>query len=197
MARLPIPRAPVIGLGWAMALLALTAAAQEKAPAVKPAHRANELTLAGLRPGVDKLDVAEKTFKPEHRSRSSRPESQEWADGCTGRFVRFELGREQLIESITVSALGSAQADCPAKAPAWLDTQRLRTGRGIALGGTRKSVLASYGRPRSSGPSTHTGRELELLFYAFDWAGAGVPQVMEITLERGRVVQITLAFPSL
>ena len=43
------------------------------------------------------------------------------------------------------------------------------------------------------------GRELEFLFYAFDWAGPEVPQVMEVTCERstGRVVKITLAFPSL
>jgi hypothetical protein len=42
-----------------------------------------------------------------------------------------------------------------------------------------------------------------LLYYAFDWAGADVPQVMEVvcTLEEdgkpGRVVEITLAAPSL
>lgn len=185
-----------MGLGCAFVLLA-TAFAEPKPSAQKKGHRANELTLAGLRPGVHKLDAAEKTFKPEHRSRSSRPELSEWTDGCTGRFVRLELGREQLIESVTVSTLGSAQADCPAKPPAWLDPQRLRTGRGITLGSSRDRVLASYGPPQSHGPSTHMGRELELLFYAFDWAGADVPQVMEITLERGRVAQITLAFPSL
>jgi hypothetical protein len=37
------------------------------------------------------------------------------------------------------------------------------------------------------------------MFYAFDWAGSDVPQVMEVLCERatGRVVEITLAFPSL
>jgi hypothetical protein len=41
--------------------------------------------------------------------------------------------------------------------------------------------------------------ELEFLYYAFDWAGADVPQVMEIhcARENGRVVEMTLAFPSL
>ena len=72
-----------------------------------------------------------------------------------------------------------------------------KTSRGIGLGSTKGNVLAAYGPPQSSGPSTQSGRELELLFYAFDWAGPDVPQVMEITLERGRVVQITLASPSL
>lgn len=195
MARLRTSRALATGFG--VVLLVFAAAAQDKTPAAKPAHRANELTLAGLRPGVDKLDAAEKTLKPEQRSRSSRPETQEWADGCTGRFVRLELDRERVIESVTVSMLGSTQADCPVKPPAWLEPQRLRTGRGIALGSTKSRVLALYGPPQSSGPSAHMGRELELLFYAFDWAGADVPQVMEITIERGRVVQITLAFPGL
>jgi hypothetical protein len=41
--------------------------------------------------------------------------------------------------------------------------------------------------------------ELEYLYYSFDWAGQGVPQVMEIYCARdtGRVLEITLAFPSL
>ena len=48
-------------------------------------------------------------------------------------------------------------------------------------------------------PATLDGREFELLFYAFDWAGSDVPQVMEITCDRknGRVWKITLAYPSL
>jgi hypothetical protein len=42
-----------------------------------------------------------------------------------------------------------------------------------------------------------------LWYYAFDWAGADVPQVMEVLCTReadgkpGRVVEITLAGPSL
>jgi hypothetical protein len=64
-------------------------------------------------------------------------------------------------------------------------------------------VLAIYGQPGSRGPSTKDGQQLELLYYAFDWAGPDVPQVMAVlcTPERnakpGRVVEITLAAPSL
>jgi len=52
-------------------------------------------------------------------------------------------------------------------------------------------------------PSTRDGQPLELWYYAFDWAGADVPQVMEVlcTKEKdgqpGRVVEITLAASSL
>lgn len=51
----------------------------------------------------------------------------------------------------------------------------------------------------SRSPSTKNGQRLELLHYAFDWAGPDVPQVMEVvcTPEKhgkpGRVVEITLA----
>ncbi len=58
-------------------------------------------------------------------------------------------------------------------------------------------VVEIYGEPDSKGPSTQEGRELELLFYSFDWARPNVPQVVEGALAGGRVVQITLAFPSL
>jgi hypothetical protein len=62
---------------------------------------------------------------------------------------------------------------------------------------------ALYGQPNSRGPSTKGGQQLELLYYAFDWAGPDVPQVMEVLCapdrdgKPGRVVEITLAAPSL
>lgn len=48
-------------------------------------------------------------------------------------------------------------------------------------------------------PFLRGNQELELFFYAFDRAGSEVPQVMEIYCDHatGRVVEITLAFPSL
>jgi hypothetical protein len=64
-------------------------------------------------------------------------------------------------------------------------------------------VVHIYGEPDSRSPSTKDGQRLELLYYAFDWAGADVPQVMEVlcTVEKdgvpGRVVEITLAASSL
>ena len=60
-----------------------------------------------------------------------------------------------------------------------------------------------YGEPDSKSPSTRDGQPLELWYYAFDWAGPDVPQVMEVLCTRekdgqaGRVVEITLAAPSL
>ena len=173
---------------------------QKAAGAAQPAgekKRVNELTLAGLRPGKDTLQVAAKTFKLEERAQSSKPDAPEWADSCSGRLVHLELGAGEVIESVTVSALAPAQADCRATPPAWLQPKNLRSGRGIGLGSAKAAVLRAYGAPQSSGPATHSGREMELLYFAFDWAGSDVPQVLEVMLDRGRVVQMTLAFPSL
>lgn len=55
----------------------------------------------------------------------------------------------------------------------------------------------------SRSPSTKNGQPLELLYYAFDWAGPDVPQVLEVVCTApkdgtpGRVVEITLAASSL
>ena len=71
----------------------------------------------------------------------------------------------------------------------------------MRLGWTRFWVSASNTDSRR--PSTRDGQPLELLYYAFDWAGPNVPQVMQVvcTAEKdgqaGRVVQITLAASTL
>jgi len=55
----------------------------------------------------------------------------------------------------------------------------------------------------SRSPSTKGGQQLELLYYAFDWAGPDVPQILAVlcTPEKdgkpGRVVEITLVAESL
>ena len=59
------------------------------------------------------------------------------------------------------------------------------------------------GEAEARSPSTRDGQPLELLRYAFDWAGRDVPQVMEVLCTRQkegqpvRVVEITLAAASL
>ncbi len=166
--------------------------------------RANELTLAGLRPGRDTLGTAEARYKAKYRKGApASGEAAEWADECTGRALSLELGQNNVVQSITVTALGRlsppGKAACRETLRDLLQTRLWKTGRGLKLGDPRDRVAELYGEPNSSGPSAKGTRELELLFYAFDWAGADVPQVMEISCDRatGRVVEITLAFPSL
>ena len=162
----------------------------------------NELTLARLRPGVDTLTRAVRVFPAGSRTKAEGEGAVSmaaWDDSCGKRLVRLELGDKGMIQGVTVSDLGEERAGCRSAAVTWATPAKLETGRGLALGQNCKRAIAIYGEPDSRGPSTQSGRDLELLYYQFDWAGTRVPQVMEVTCERpgGRVVQITLAFPSL
>jgi len=180
-----------------LSLLVMSLSAQE------PERRVNELMLAGLRPGVDTLAMSEKTYKSKHRKKDVSDGIAEWTDECTGRMLQLELSAKNVIQSVTISALGpltrDVKADCHQSARDVLQTKLWRTGRGLKLGDPQHRVNEIYGEPNSSGPSTKGNRELELMFYAFDWAGSEVPQVMEVLCDRatGRVMEITLAFPSL
>jgi hypothetical protein len=167
-------------------------------PAAGAASRPYEVSLARLRPGKDHIAEADRIYSREMRAPLPGSSGQpEWYDACTGHFLRVEVDDEGRIESVTISALGPRREDCAANSPDFLNRKYWKTGRGLALGDTRKRALELYGPPDSSGPSTQQGRELQLLFYSYEELGAGVPQVMEITLEKDRVVQVTLAFPGL
>jgi hypothetical protein len=167
------------------------------------AKRANEISLARLRPGIDALSAAEKLFPQELRISVSPAEAERtslWWDKCSGRTVLLELDARNLIESVNVSVLlRPAEANCSSGATKALAENALASGKGLALGQPCPRAEQLYGPPNSRGPSTQGGRELNLLYYSFDWAGPDVPQVMEVTCDQKsrRIVQITLAFPSL
>jgi hypothetical protein len=178
-------------------VIGLAICAPRVALAQKAAHRANELTLAGLRPGRDSYAEAAKKFgKPVGEDSGNSPTEASWTEPCTTRTLHIEANSSGVIQTIDVSAYPKSGPNCMARIAG---PDRLVTGHGIRLGDLKSKVVSVYGKPGSVSPSTKDGRELELLYYAFDWAGADVPQVMEITCERatGRVVEILLAFPSL
>jgi hypothetical protein len=180
------------------ALALSTSPAPQSSAKADDKPRPHELSLARLRPGKDTISAANRLYDPALRHSLPGSSGQpEWYDACTGHFLRVEITDNGAIESVTVSALGPRRSDCPANSPDFLHRRLWKSGRGLALGDSRKRVLQLYGPPDSSGPSTQHGRELQSLFYSYEELGADVPQVMEITLERDRVVQITLAFPGL
>ena len=158
----------------------------------------NELTLAAIQPGRDKLADVEKRLNDRLRAEDAEAAGgHAWTDPCSGHRVALEADRAGVIQTITISSSGShenckSKAD-PKKDPLWA------TGLGIRLGDLSEHVVEVYGAPSSGGPSVKQGHELELMFYMFDWAGTDVPQVMEISCDKetGRVVEIMLAFPSL
>ncbi len=188
----------MIRLVSALCATLISLAAFPLAPVTDASTRPHELSLARLRPGKDRISAADRIYDAALRQPLPGSSGQpEWYNACTGHFLRVETTDEGVIESVTVSALGSRRTDCGATSPDFLHRNYWKTGKGLALGDTRKRVLALYGRPDSTGPSTQQGRELELMFYSYEELGTEVPQVMEVTLERNRVVQITLAFPGL
>jgi hypothetical protein len=193
---------------WLCASLALTAASAAVAAgarvpppgAVQDAVRhTNEILLAGLRPGRDTFAVAEKRFKTKSVSEEANSKSREWRDDCSGRSIRLEIDSKSVIQSVTITTLGTQEGKCSDRRPDFLDPKFWLTGLGLRMGDSQDRVVGLYGEPNSSGPASKNRQELELLYYQFDWAGSDVPQVMEVLCARdtGRVVEITLAFPSL
>src|SRR5262249_13115198 len=121
---------------------------------------------------------------------------------CSWDGLTAEADGKGIIQTIRIfrTLRTEGKPDCD---KALRSTAKWATGKGLRLGSPMSQVLRLYGKPDSRGPSTKGGQQLELLYYAFDWAGPDVPQVMEVVCtvgkegEPGRVVEITLAASSL
>jgi hypothetical protein len=180
-----------------IALAVSAGAVPQKQP--KRGKGANELTLAGIRPGKDKLATFEKQLGEHLHAEpgGGGAGSQSWSEPCLGRRLTLEVDADGVIQSVDVTS-NAPHDNCKPerdekKDPIWT------TGQGLRLGDPTEHVVEVYGPPSSSGPSVKQGHELELMFYMFDWAGSDVPQVLEVSCDKsaGRVVGIMLAFPSL
>jgi hypothetical protein len=160
----------------------------------------DELTLAGLRPGRDTMSVALKRYKAKYSSNGEGVAgTKQWGDACTGHSLSLNIDAHGVIQEITVSSLVPLDGKCADRRIDALAEKDWVTGRGLHLGDPEDRVAELYGEANSSGPSVKGNNELEFLYYPFDWAGSDVPQAMEIYCARdtGRVVEITLAYPSL
>lgn len=162
-----------------------------------------ELTLAGLRPGRDSLTAALKRYKAKYSTSDAGDGSQklsekQWGDACTGHSLTLRIDARGVVQEITVSSLVPQDGKCENRRTDALNEKDWVTGGGLHLGDPEDHVAELYGEPNSSGPSVKGGTELEFLYYPFAWAGSDVPQAMEIYCARdtGRVVEITLAYPS-
>jgi hypothetical protein len=181
-----------------VSLLALTVSAGAVSQKQKGSQGKNELTLASIQPGRDKISGVEKMLNDHLRPDDAESAGgHSWSDPCSGRRLSLEVDRAGMIQTVTISS-ATTHENCkskvdPKKDPLWV------TGQGIHLGDLSEHVVEVYGAPSSGGPSVKQGHELELMFYMFDWAGSDVPQVMEISCDKetDRVVEIMLAFPSL
>lgn len=182
------------------ALLTSTLAIAQTTPklrAKKPTHRKNELTLAELRPGRDRVASAIAKYKQPLDTKSGET-FLSWADWCLHCLLIIDFDTRGRIQVVRATAAPWMMADCSVTRPSpW------KTGRGLRVGDPAAKVVQLYGEPDSRSPSTKDGQPLELWHYAFDWAGPEVPQVMEVLCTKeedgqpGYVVEITLAAPSL
>jgi hypothetical protein len=186
-------------------------------PAAKPtatvsAHRNNELTLAGLRPGQDDFAKAQKLFRKPSLTKFDGT-NPIWHDTCRNQSLSIITDPDSgTIQEVRVSENNSkftsttpsstaAESNCGSSATG--PRSRWLTGHGLLIGSSCSRTFELYGQPGSRGPSTKDGQQLELLYYAFDWAGPDVPQVMAVlctpgsNAKPGRVVEITLMAPSL
>jgi hypothetical protein len=162
------------------------------------AKKTNELTIGKLRPGRDTLGGARAMYGARRFEVSPTDKNVwTWEDACRNAALRVEADDHGVVQTLTLSGLPGGE--CKDSVADAVRGEPWRTGRGLGLGDARQKVVELYGPPNSSTPSVQGQRELELLFYAFDWVGSDVPQVMEVVCDResGRVVEITLAFPSL
>jgi hypothetical protein len=161
-------------------------------------HRANEFTLAGLQPGKDAASRAVQLYnKPQHTT-SNHQSQMEWGATCQTQTLSIDLDAGKRIQVIRTIETPWPLGDCLKRTPGpW------KTGLGLRVGDPASKTAHLYGEPDSKSPSTRDGQPLELWYYAFDWAGPDVPQVMEVLCSKGkdgqpkRVVEITLAAPSL
>ena len=178
----------------AMAYAVPSDATARQNSAAKTVKRFHEMTLAGLRPDIDRAAKAVRLYKGYQRQSPDLT----WLAVCSKEILTLEVGKDQKIQTIRASEARWIPGDCDSyRATPW------RTGRGLRVGSPAPRVVELYGQPDSRSPSTKAGQRLELLYYAFDWAGPDVPQVMEVVCtvgeggKPGRVVEITLAASSL
>ena len=182
-------------------LCASIVAAQQKAvPQNSQPVRDNEGKLAGLLPGHTTVKRAEALLgNPQQNDPNSSSASWHtcWQDQLVVDYDK--KGIVQLVRLSKNLARGKKN-DCSNAARS---TSSWMTGKGLWLGSPAGRVKRLYGEPDSRSPSTRDGQRLELLYYAFDWAGPDVPQVMEVLCtvgsdgKPGVVVEITLAASSL
>jgi hypothetical protein len=162
--------------------------------------RVNELTLAGLRPGHDKIFAPAKEFRDLTHD-PAVTDAYVWGDICTHRELRVEADGNGVVNIVTVGSKYKPEimAKCVASV---LDPKRLKliaSGRGLQLGDACGRIEEIYGMAESRTPSVAGSDKLELYLYKFDWAGADVPQVMEVSCDASSqtVTEITLAAATL
>lgn len=173
-----------------IALVALAICGQVGVWSDEPAI--SELTLAGLRPGRDKLARAVALYGKRYtQAYANTPDLLLWADSRKRLFLRLELREDKTIEAVTVASFG------PNVAPVTtLPATVAASGRGLRLGAPLEKALRLFGPPYFQGPSSEGERELILVVHKFK-AEEDQPQILETSYDpqTRKLVKMTLSFP--
>ena len=186
---------------WLLASVAAVFAVALQAGLQPMQHgRVHELTLAGLRPGHDRISAPAKEFRDLERD-PAVIDAYVWGDICMHRELRVEANADGVVKTVTVGSKYKPEimAKCAASV---MDPKRLKliaSGHGLQLGDACGRIEEIYGKAESRSPSVKGSDKLELYLYTFDWAGPDVPQVMEVSCDAATqtVAEITLAAASL
>lgn len=182
----------------AVSLLAFVLEASPAAPDVNTPHRANEVTLAGLRPGKTNPKETYQRFSKKWADKvSGETNSISWYEVCNWQELTVQFDSSRLVQSVTVEQVSERIiADCTDKSYSRIDRGRLGTGRDLLLKDRCDRVEEIYGKPQRESPSENGSEAVESLSYNFDWAGPKVPQSMTVLCGAAplfQVVKITLA----
>ncbi len=181
-------------------LVSVVAAVAALAMHAAQPERVNELTLAGLRPGHDRVPASAKEFRDLQRD-PAVTDAYVWGDICTHRELRVEADATGVVKTVTVGSSYKLEimAKCTASVTDPKQLKLVASGHGLQLGDACAQIEQIYGKAESRSPSVKGSDKLELYLYAFDWAGPDVPQVMEVSCDAASqtVAEITLAASSL
>lgn len=155
----------------------------------------SESTLAGLRPGRDRLKTAANVHGPYYRKVS--PDSERelvWIDTAKRRALRVEVDDKGVIRSVVVSTIDPLISNNEGGADSPLPSRSIATGRGLRIGyDSFGDVKETYGEPDATAEELRHGLKVEAAHYVYDKA----PEQLDFYCERGggRILEIRLAAP--
>ena len=121
---------------WLCASLVVVALAALAAPQKpKSGKSANELTLAGLRPGRDTIGAARDKFgKKIPVTETIADRNVEWHDFCGGQSLKVEADKSGVIQTMDLHAITPVRRCSPEALDASKQAGLWKTGRGLRLG---------------------------------------------------------------
>jgi len=166
------------GISAALLILTITmAVAAAPFQATDGPHRQNETTSAGLLPARTSITKAQ-AILGDSTIEDAQNHSAAWRS-CSGDLPYVDSDDKGIVQQVRAEKARAPKRENGCNFTGSSES-KWSTRLGLRLGSPAPQVLQLYGEPDSRSPSTKDGERLELLYYAFDWAGLDVPQVIEV-----------------